>query len=124
VGTLVNVLLADDEHQVRELMRELLETDQRFRVVASVGSASAAAAAASEWLPELAIVDVRMPGGGQAAVEAIRSVSPATVVIACSSHDDGSTRAAMRDAGAHAYALKGTDDILDVVIETLGLRQS
>ena len=38
----VTVLLADDEDVVRQAIGELLETDPRFRVVASVGSAEAA----------------------------------------------------------------------------------
>jgi DNA-binding NarL/FixJ family response regulator len=121
VAEVVNVLLADDEALVRELIRELLETDTRFRVIAAVGSAADAAEAASQHLPELAIVDVRMPGGGVAAVKAIRSVSPGTVVVACSSYDDRHTRDSMHAAGARAYVLKGTDDVLDVALGVLGL---
>jgi DNA-binding NarL/FixJ family response regulator len=117
----VNVLLADDEALVRDLIRELLETDTRFRVVAAVGSADAAAEAAAEFRPELAIVDVRMPGGGKAAAEAIRQVSPQTVVVACSSYDDRHTRDSMHQAGARAYVLKGTDDVLDVARDVLGM---
>ena len=65
----VTVLLADDEDVVRHAIGELLETDPRFRVVvASVGSADAATRAAGEWQPKLAVVDVRMPGGGHAAI--------------------------------------------------------
>jgi DNA-binding NarL/FixJ family response regulator len=118
---MVNVLLADDEARVRDLIRELLETDTRFRVVAAVGSASAAAEAAAEFQPELAIVDVRMPGGGKAAAEAIRAVSPTTIVVACSSYDDRHTRDSMQRAGAQAYVLKGTDDVLDVARGVLGM---
>jgi DNA-binding NarL/FixJ family response regulator len=121
VPEVVNVLLADDEALVRELIRELLETDTRFRVIAAVGSAADAAEAASQHRPELAIVDVRMPGGGVAAVRAIRTVSPDTVVVACSSYDDRHTRDSMHAAGARAYVLKGTDDVLDVALGVLGL---
>jgi DNA-binding NarL/FixJ family response regulator len=121
VASVVNVLLADDELRVRDLIRELLETDTRFHVVASVGSADAAAEAAGRLQPQLAIVDVRMPGGGRAAVSAIRTVSPETVVVACSSYDDRHTRDTMRDAGARAYVLKGVDDVLDVARDVLGL---
>jgi DNA-binding NarL/FixJ family response regulator len=121
VGKVVEVLLADDEAAIRALLREMLETDTRFRVVAMVGSADAAGEAASKLRPHLAVVDVRMPGGGQAAVAKIRSVSPETVVVACSSHDDIGTRASMTEAGARAYVLKGVDDILDVALDVLGL---
>lgn len=117
----MRVLLADDEARVREAMRALLEADPRLCVVASVGSGDAAAAAAGRHRPDLAVVDVRMPGGGPPAVNAIRAASPATIVLVCTSHDDHHTRAAMAEAGAHAFVVKGTDDLLDVARELLGL---
>jgi DNA-binding NarL/FixJ family response regulator len=117
----VTVLLADDEDVVRRTIGELLETDPRFRVVASVGSAEAATRAAGRWRPGLAVVDVRMPGGGQAAVTGIRRHSPETIVLVCSSYDDSHTRSAMRAAGAAAYVVKGSDDLLDAAYEALGI---
>jgi DNA-binding NarL/FixJ family response regulator len=119
--TEVTVLLADDETLVRRAIEALLGTDPRFRVVASVDSADAATEAASRHHPSLAVVDVRMPGGGRAAISGIRARSPETVVLACSSHDDGHTRAAMREAGAAAYVVKGADDLLDAAYEVLGI---
>jgi DNA-binding NarL/FixJ family response regulator len=117
----VNVLLADDEALVRDLIQELLETDTRFRVVAAVGSAEDAAEAASQHKPQLAIIDVRMPGGGRAAAQAIREISPDTVIVACSSFDDRHTRDSMEQAGAQAYVLKGSDDVLEIARQVLGL---
>jgi DNA-binding NarL/FixJ family response regulator len=117
----VRVLLADDEVLVRDAIGALLEEDPRFRVVASVGSAAAAAAAATELRPDLAVIDVRMPGGGHAAVVAIREHSPETVVLVCSSFDDRFTRTAMAEAGATAYVVKGADDVLDAARGVLGL---
>jgi DNA-binding NarL/FixJ family response regulator len=120
MGTEVTVLLADDEIVVRQAIRALLETDARFRVVASVGSAEAASEAAIAHRPGLAVVDVRMPGGGRAAISAIRQNSPETVVMVCSSHDDRHTRESMREAGAAAYVVKGADDVLDAACAAMG----
>ena len=117
----IRVLLADDEPVMRHAIGALLEADARFRVVAAVGSAEAAADAAVTLRPDLAIVDVRMPGGGESAITAIRALSPETVVIVCSSHDDRVTRNAMSTAGAVAYVVKGADDVLDVSRRVLGL---
>jgi DNA-binding NarL/FixJ family response regulator len=117
----VTVLLADDEVVVRQAIEALLETDPRFRVVASVGSAEAATEAALTYRPQLAVVDVRMPGGGQAAIAGIRQQSPDTVVMVCSSHDDRHTRQSMRDAGAAAYVVKGADDLLDAAYAVMGI---
>jgi len=117
----VTVLLADDERLVREAIEGLLTADPRFRIVASVGSAADATRAALLHRPDLAVVDVRMPGGGQAAITGIRELSPDTVVMVCSSHDDRHTRASMRAAGAAAYIVKGADDVLDAACDLLGL---
>jgi DNA-binding NarL/FixJ family response regulator len=117
----VRVLLADDEDAVRKAIGELMETDSRFRVVASVGTGEAAADAALALHPDLAVVDVRMPGGGSPAITAIRERSPQTVVMVCSSYDDRHTRQSMEQAGAAAYVVKGTDDLLDAARDLLGL---
>ncbi len=117
----VTVLVADDEAMVRDAIRALLEDDPRFRVVASVGSAGDAAHAAAEWRPSLAIIDVRMPGGGSTAVEAIRVQSPSTIVLACSSYDDLHTRDTMLRAGASTYVVKGVDDVLEAARLATGL---
>jgi DNA-binding NarL/FixJ family response regulator len=117
----VTVLLADDEDIVRRAIGALFETDPRFCVIASVDSADAAIAAARLYQPSLAVVDVRMPGGGHAAITGIRRQSPETVVMVCSSHDDRHTRKAMREAGATAYVVKGADDVLDAAYAVLGL---
>ena len=90
-------------------------------VVASVGSADAATEAAITHHPRLAVVDVRMPGGGQATIAGIRQHSPDTVVMVCSSHDDRHTRQSMRDAGAAAYVVKGADDLLDAAYAVMGI---
>jgi DNA-binding NarL/FixJ family response regulator len=121
MSSVVTVLVADDEVVVRQAIEALLETDPRFRVVASVGSAEAATQAAIAHRPRLAVVDVRMPGGGQAAITGIREHSPETVVMVCSSHDDRHTRQSMREAGAAAYVVKGADDLLDAAYAVMGL---
>jgi DNA-binding NarL/FixJ family response regulator len=121
MGSSVTVLLADDEDVVRRAIADLLETDDRFHIVASVDSADAAVSAADTHRPALAVIDVRMPGGGEAAVSGIRERSPETIVMVCSSHDDRYTREAMHEAGALAYVVKGADDILDAAYEVLGL---
>jgi two-component system response regulator DesR len=117
----VRVLVADDEIVVRQAIVALLGTDARFEVVASVGTAADASDAAAAFGPDLAVIDVRMPGGGRAAIEGIRACSPETVVMVCSSYDDRHTRESMHDAGAAAYVVKGADDLLDAACAVLGL---
>jgi DNA-binding NarL/FixJ family response regulator len=111
----VRVLLADDDDRVRAALQELLEEDPTFVVVASVATGDEAVAAAARVRPAVALVDLRMPAGGEAVVRAIRRRSPATLVVVCTSVDDPHHRAAARDAGAAAYVVKGDADVLDAL---------
>jgi DNA-binding response OmpR family regulator len=57
---MLNVLIADDEESVVELVRVTLE-DERVRVVAAADGVGALALA-QEILPDLILLDVNMPG--------------------------------------------------------------
>src|SRR2546425_7360254 len=68
--------------------------------------------------PDLAIVDVKMPGGGGThAAREIRRRSPQTHVVAFSAHEDRGVVLEMIRAGAVGYLLKGAsgDEILSAV---------
>jgi EAL domain-containing protein (putative c-di-GMP-specific phosphodiesterase class I)/DNA-binding NarL/FixJ family response regulator len=117
MGKGATVLVADDNVLVQDLVRAILRRTDDFRVVAAVQDAAAAVQAAAEHRPALALVDVRMPGGGPAAARGIREVSPGTRVIALSSHDDAVTVRLMLAAGAVSYVIKGTpsEELLEVM---------
>ncbi|MEA2126484.1 MAG: hypothetical protein QOI80_3266, partial [Solirubrobacteraceae bacterium] len=102
------VLVADDNVLVRDLLEAVLGGTDEFTIVASVHDADSAGVAAAEHQPTLAIVDVSMPGGGPAAARAIHAASPATRVVALSSHDDSTSVRLMLAAGAISYVVKGT----------------
>lgn len=116
----MRVLIVDDELSVRQALIELIQAEPSFEVVAAVGTAEEAAAAAV-LAPDIAVVDVRLPGGGPEAVRAILAASPATYVLACSSFSDRVTRRTMADAGARDYVVKGIDDVVAAVRRGAGL---
>ena len=58
--------------------------------------------------PDVALVDVRMPGGGASAARGIKARSPGTRVLAFSAHDDALTMRQMFEAGADGYVVKGS----------------
>lgn len=76
----ISVLIADDHVPTRAELREVLKANG-FEVCAAVGSAEAAVAAAVESSPDVAILDIRMPGNGLAAAAQIGVRSPNTVVV-------------------------------------------
>lgn len=101
----VTVLIAEDDPLVREALALTVGTS--FTVVATAGDAAAAIAAAIEHLPDLALLDVRMPGGGGArAAQVITDACPDVRVVAISSHEDQNTICEMVSAGACGYVTK------------------
>lgn len=101
------VLLADDHALVRAGIRALVEGMQGVSVVGEAGSAAEAVRSAAELRPDLAILDISMPGGsGLGAAEAIRDASPGTRVLILSMFaGEEYVNRALR-AGARGYLLK------------------
>lgn len=103
------VLVADDHPPTRADLREVLEAERDFTVCADVPDAPAAVAASVQHAPDLAILDIRMPGGGIAAAWEITARLPqARVVMFTVSRDDDDLFAALR-SGASGYLLKDAD---------------
>ncbi|MBI4259855.1 MAG: EAL domain-containing protein, partial [Actinobacteria bacterium] len=104
----IRVLIAEDEAAVREALSELIRTERGLELVGAAADADEAISMAVELGPDVAIVDVKMPGGGgQRAAREIRASSPATRVIALSAYDDRGTVFDMLRAGASGYLVKG-----------------
>lgn len=117
----LRVLVADDDELLRETLVEVLLHDGRFDVVAAVADADAAVDAATREHPAVALVDVRMPGGGGARVaRELRTTLPSTRVVALSSHDDRDAIVEMFRSGAVSYLVKGdatNQDIITALID-------
>ncbi|MFD7448182.1 response regulator [Kitasatospora sp. NPDC059827] len=73
----VRVLLADDEHLIRGAMAALLSLEEDIEVVAQAGSGPEALAMARAHRPDVAVLDLQMPGkdGIEVAAE-LRQVLP------------------------------------------------
>lgn len=114
----IRVLVAEDEPQVREVLEALIATDPQLTFVGAAEEAEAAIELAANQQPDVALVDVRMPGGGgvRAAREIVRR-SPPTKVIAVSAFEDAETILSMLHAGARFYVSKTdpTDQILEAI---------
>jgi len=103
------VLIADDHPPTRAGVRSALEANGDFVVCAEVATAAGAVAAAVEHHPDVALLDIRMPGHGvQAAREISTHLPDVTVVMLTVSRDDEDLFAALR-AGARGYLLKDID---------------
>ncbi|MCB0991710.1 MAG: response regulator transcription factor [Acidimicrobiales bacterium] len=110
------VVLADDDEFVRRALLDLLLDNPNIEVVGDAEDGEAAASLCAELDPDVAVVDVMMPGGGVAAVRAILAVSPTTKVIAFTAHADRRTRERLLASGASDVVAKGGgQDIAEVI---------
>jgi DNA-binding NarL/FixJ family response regulator len=104
----IRVLIAEDDEGVRETLASVIRSEPAFALAGLAEDAPAAIAAAGRELPDVAVVDVRMPGGGAEAARGIKRCSPDTRVLAFSAYDDALTMREMRAAGADGYLVKGS----------------
>jgi response regulator NasT len=99
------VLIAEDEALIRLDLKEMLE-EEGYDVVGEAGDGAAAVALAEELLPDLVILDVKMPVlDGIAAAEQIarKRIAPVVILTAFSQRD---LVEKAREAGAMAYLVK------------------
>jgi EAL domain-containing protein (putative c-di-GMP-specific phosphodiesterase class I)/CheY-like chemotaxis protein len=105
----IRVLIAEDEPGVRQALAELIASEESLELVAAAAHAVQAVEFALRHRPDVALVDVKMPGGGgQRAAAGIRTASPQTRVLALSAYDDRASVMAMLRAGAVGYLVKGS----------------
>jgi PAS domain S-box-containing protein len=113
----IRVLIADDAPGVRAAITELLAAEPGIELAGSALNAGEAIALAELTSPDVALVDVKMPGGGLAATRGIKECSPRTQVLALSAYDDRGVAAEMLMAGAIGYLVKGEgiEEILEAI---------
>ena len=103
----IRVLVADDHPMFRAGVVASIGAADDIAVVAQADDAPSALALAREHLPDVALLDVNMPGGGLVAARDITAACPVTrVVMLTVSEDEDDLLAAMK-AGASGYVLKG-----------------
>ncbi|HEX3811714.1 MAG TPA: response regulator transcription factor [Mycobacteriales bacterium] len=103
----IRLLLADDQELVRSALCALLELEEDFEVVASVGRGDEVVDAACEQRPDVALLDIEMPGlDGLAAAAVLATQLPhCKVVILTTFGRAGYLRRAM-EAGAVGFVVK------------------
>ncbi len=110
----VRILIADDHRIVREGLRHLLEKRTDFKVVAEAADGETAVRLARELSPDIAIVDISMPGmNGIEATRRILAERPGVRVLVLSMHSDRRFVIETLKAGASGYLLKDSafDDL-------------
>ena len=103
----ITIALFDDHALMREALQRTLGLEPDFHIVATGGTADAAVAAACEYLPDVMLLDVSMPGDGIEAAQDIFRLAPHVTCVMLSSHDDEHVVSTALSAGAYAFLPKG-----------------
>ena len=114
---MIRVLLADDHRLLRESLRRAL-TDEGFDVVGEAADGEEAVRLAGELAPDVALLDVTMPGlGGVEAAAQIHATGPAIRIVMLTMHADAAIVSDALRAGACGYLTKdsSTDEIADAI---------
>lgn len=114
----VRILLVDDHTIMRQGLRQILEHEPDFVIVAEAGSGLEAVDRAEEHRPDVAVVDVAMKElNGIEATSQILKRSPNTVVLILSMYSDERYVVRAIKAGARGYLLKNAagDELIRAV---------
>lgn len=111
MSSTIRILVADDHAVVRAGLRALLEHQGHFKVVAEASTGEEAIARAQEHRPDVAVLDIRMPGvsGIEACRQIVQTVEGCRVIMLTSYAEDELLFAAIQ-AGASGYVLKRIGD--------------
>jgi len=103
----ITVMIVDDHEMVREGAKGYLEAQPEIAVVAEAESGEEAVRLTREYIPDVVLMDLVMPGmDGVEATRKVKDVSPRTqIIILTSFHEDKHIFPALQ-AGAISYLLK------------------
>jgi DNA-binding NarL/FixJ family response regulator len=115
----LRIMLVDDHAVVRAGIRRLLEQHADFTVVAEADSGERAYQLFGEHLPDIAVMDLTMPGmGGMEAIRRIIARYPAARLLVLSMHENAAFANQALKAGAKGYLAKNS--LAEELVDALG----
>lgn len=122
----ITILIADDHTLVRETWSFILNTDERFKVIAESGSGEEAVELAKQLRPDIVIMDINLPGmNGIEATQLIRKFSPMSKILGVSLHTQPTYARKMIQKGAMGYVTKNSsrEEMFKAIMEVHGGRR-
>jgi two-component system NarL family response regulator len=114
----IRVLIADDQALFRRGLYVVLGTEERIEVVAEAEDGEDAIAKAEELVPDVVLMDVRMPRvNGIEAARRIRDLLPSTKILMLTVSDEEDDLYEAIKAGANGYLLKeiSVEEVADAI---------
>ena len=102
-----SIVIVDDHPIFRRGLKEIIEGDSQFAVVAEAGDGETALREVKALKPEVVVLDLHLPKiGGLELVRALRALSHPPAVIVLTMHSEEAMFNAAMDGGAQGYILK------------------
>lgn len=114
----IRILIVDDHAIVRAGLRLLISGQQDMIVVGEAGSTQEGIDAAERLAPDVALIDLSLPGeGGIEAIRQLRRTRPRVRTVALTMHDDPVYLRSVLSAGGSGYVVKRAADseLLDAI---------
>jgi NarL family two-component system response regulator LiaR len=112
------IMLADDHPLLRQALRDVLEKQPDFEVIAEASDGEEAVKLATEMLPDIVIMDISMPTlNGLEATKQIKASNPSIAVLVLTVHSDSEHILSILRAGAGGYLTKSVygDEVIHAV---------
>ena len=117
-GGTIRVLVADDHALFRRGLEMVLEAESDIDVVGEANDGEEAVTLATEHMPEIVLMDVRMPGGGGIeACRRIKELAPTVKILMLTISDEEEDLYEAIKAGASGYLLKeiSIEEVADAI---------
>jgi NarL family two-component system response regulator LiaR len=107
----IRIALVDDHRVVQTGLRSYLTSFEDIEVTGTASSGEEALGKLEDWLPDVVVMDLSMPGGmdGIEATRKVRALSPHTQVVVLTAHTDEARVVAALRAGAIGYVRKDSE---------------
>jgi two-component system, NarL family, nitrate/nitrite response regulator NarL len=116
----IRIVIVDDHPLFRQGVAASLSAEPDFEVVGQGANADEALTLVQDFLPDILLLDIALPGGGLKAAQDVANIYPVTkIVMLTFSESEDNVLEALR-AGASGYILKGVSgDELERVIRSI-----